>query len=137
MMSQANTPMAILKTTCADRRGIVATTAGFLSDQGANIIDAQQHTDQVHQRFFMRVEFELACDSVGELAEDFGRRVAEPFGMQWTLRPAAKIPVMGIMVSRLDHCLVDLLARCRIGELSADVPVVISNHPELEPIATN
>jgi formyltetrahydrofolate deformylase len=62
--------------------------------------------------------------------------VAERFGMRWRLRFSDETPAMGIMVSRFEHCLVDLLARYRIGELPVRIPIIVSNHPDLEPIAS-
>lgn len=127
----------ILKIVCPDTKGIVAAVSGLLFGHGANIIDAQQHTDRVDGVFFMRVEFETESMDIprGQIGKAFAP-VAERFSMQWDLGFSDQIPAMGIMVSRLEHCLTDLLARHRMGELRVRIPVIISNHPDLEPIAS-
>jgi formyltetrahydrofolate deformylase len=130
------TRSAVLTITCADRPGIVAASSGFLAEHQANIIDAQQHTDQVERTFFMRVEFETEGMSLPrrEIAQAF-TPIADRFGMRWRLRFSDQVPVMGIMVSRFEHCLIDLLARRRIGELNVQIPLIVSNHPDLESVA--
>jgi formyltetrahydrofolate deformylase len=113
---------------CPDRPGIVAAVSRFLFEQGANITDSAQHsTDPVEGTFFMRMEFTLA----GFDAERFSSEVAEPFQMEWRLSPAGPRPI-GILVSRPDHCLVDLLWRRRRGELDAEIALVVSNHADAE-----
>jgi formyltetrahydrofolate deformylase len=86
----------------------------------------------------MRVEFDTAGMALRppQVREAFAS-LAPRFGMTWRLRYSDDIPAMGIMVSRFDHCLIDLLARHRVGELPVRIPIVISNHPDLEPIATS
>jgi formyltetrahydrofolate deformylase len=126
---------AILTVDCPDRPGIVAAISGFLAEKGANIVDAQQHTDRIERVFFMRVEFDppagLPLQSFGEA---FGP-LAAGFGMRWRLRSTGELPTMGIMVSRQEHCLIDLLSRHRIGELRVRIPLIISNHEILKPLA--
>jgi alpha-1,4-glucan:alpha-1,4-glucan 6-glycosyltransferase len=113
---------------CPDRPGIVAAVAGFLHARGANIVASDQHsTDPRGGTLFMRMAFVGDDDGLGAA---FGREVAEPFAMEWTLWPGARRKRMAILVSREDHCLLDLLWRRRRGELEADVPVVISNHAD-------
>ncbi|HZT07562.1 MAG TPA: formyltetrahydrofolate deformylase [Chloroflexota bacterium] len=126
----------ILTVVCPDRQGIVAAISGFLFGHGANILDAQQHTDRSDETFFMRVRFDATrLDiSLAEFGKPFAE-VADRFGMRWRIRATSETPSMGIMVSRLDHCLIDLLARHRIGELAVRVPLILSNHADLEPIA--
>jgi formyltetrahydrofolate deformylase len=126
----------ILTLVCPDRKGIVAAVSGFFARHGANIIDAQQHSSQADPTLFMRVEFDasemaLARRQVAGLFEE----VAAEFGMTWKLRFSDKLPAMGIMVSKFDHCLIDLLARHRIGELPVRIPIIVSNHPDLEDIS--
>lgn len=129
-------PTGILRIVCPDRRGIVAAVSGFLFDHGANVLDAQQHTDAAEGTFFMRVEFDLESlalsrPSIRERFEPVARR----FSMTWGLRFSDDIPAMGLMVSRMEHCLIDLLARHRMGELRVRIPLIISNHPHLAPVA--
>ncbi len=127
---------AVLTIVCADRPGIVAAISGFLANHGANIVDAQQYSEQADATFFMRIVFDaehmdLARGNIGDAFDAVALRLT----MRWRLRFSDEVPAMGIMVSRFDHCLVDLLARHRIGELQVRIPIVISNHPDLQPIA--
>ena len=123
---------------CADRPGIVAAVSGFLFEQSANIVSSHQYSsDPVGGRFFLRTEFFQAeilesADARERLRERFAREVAERFGMDWELRFWGEPRRVAILVSRQDHCLVDLLWRWRRGELGAEVVAVLSNHPDLE-----
>jgi formyltetrahydrofolate deformylase len=127
---------ATLLVSCADRRGIVAALAQLLYGHGANILDADQHTDPMAGMFFQRIRFDLSemhTDRIG-LEKAIGE-VAGRFAMSWSLRYAADRKRMAIFVSRYDHCLYDLLLRHRAGELACDVALIVSNHPDLESIA--
>lgn len=119
----------ILTLSCVDRPGLVAKVAGFLADNGGNIIEAQQFDDVASGRFFMRVVFNL--DSAFSLPEVHHRfaPIAAEHGFDWKLRSAAERPRVLILVSKFDHCLGDLLYRNRLGELEMDVVGIISNHP--------
>ncbi len=118
--------------TCPDRHGIVAAVAGFLADSGANIISSDQHsTDPEGGEFFMRMEFTLEHGDLGALGRAFAQEVGERLDMRWRLADADRPKRMAILVSREDHCLVDLLWRHRRGELDAEIPLVISNHADL------
>jgi formyltetrahydrofolate deformylase len=130
---------------CPDRPGIVAAVSGFLFEQGANIVSSHQYSsDPTGGRFFLRTEFFLP-DLLGAtprssrarelLRERFETQVADRFAMDWELRFWGQRRRVAILVSRHDHCLVDLLWRWRRGELDADLVAVISNHPDLEPEA--
>jgi formyltetrahydrofolate deformylase len=127
---------ATLLVHCPDRRGIVAALAQLLYGHGANILDADQHTDLVAGQFFQRIRFD-----VGELHTDrltlegAIREAAERFSMSWRMAWAGEHKRMALFVSRYDHCLFDLLWRHRAGELSCEIPLVVSNHPDLEPVA--
>jgi formyltetrahydrofolate deformylase len=123
---------------CPDRPGIVAAVSRFLFEQGANIVSSHQYSsDPTGGRFFLRMEFFLA-DALespaarARLRERFAQDVAAAFEMDWELRFWGQRRRLAILVSRQDHCLVDLLWRWRRGELDADVVGVISNHPDLE-----
>ncbi len=125
---------ARLTISCPDRQGIVATVSQFLYSHGANIIHSDQHsTGMEGGQFFMRMEFYLGGLDVAREAFEraFEEVVASVFDMQWQLHYAAQPRRMGIMVSKYDHCFLDLLVRRRRGELSAEVPLVISNHEDL------
>jgi formyltetrahydrofolate deformylase len=124
-----------LLVSCVDRPGIVAALSRFVAARGANILQSDQHTtDPEGGQFFMRTEFKLDGleDGAEEFEAAFAREVAEPFGMEWVMRYAAHRKRVCILVSRHDHCLAELLWRWRRGELYADIPLVISNHAEME-----
>jgi formyltetrahydrofolate deformylase len=118
---------------CPDKHGIVAAVSGFLFDNDANILSSDQHsTDPEGGTFFMRMEFRIAQlqERRAELERDFAERVARPFGMDWRFAYLSDPKRMALLVSRPDHCLLDLLWRWRRGELDTDVVAVISNHPD-------
>jgi formyltetrahydrofolate deformylase len=119
---------------CPDRSGIVAATSQLLTDAGANIVHSDQHTTDARDgTFYMRMEFDLALSPAqrAELETRFARDVAEPLQMQWRMSDASARKRVAILVSREDHCLLDLLWRRRRGELQIDVPFVASNHADL------
>jgi formyltetrahydrofolate deformylase len=127
--------VARLLISCPDRPGIVAAVSRFLFQHGANILDADQHsTDPAGGAFFMRMAFHLDGLDLGraELERAFAAEVAEPFGMEWSIAYAADRKRVAILVSREDHCLLDLLWRWRSGDLDADVGLVLSNHRVVE-----
>jgi formyltetrahydrofolate deformylase len=132
---------ARLLVACPDRPGIVAAVSGFLFELGANIVSSHQYsTDPTGGRFFLRTEFFLedlldSAQARERLRERFDAEVAARFEMEWELRFWGQRRRMAILVSRRDHCLVDLLWRWRRGELDAEVVAVVSNHPDLEPQA--
>jgi len=135
---------AVLLLSCRDQKGLVATVSDFIYRNNGNIIHADQHTDpstslgagQEEGVFLQRVEWELADfaiprQEIGRAFEPLARR----FGMTWSLHFSDYVPRIAIFASKLPHCLYDLLARWRLGEFRAEVPLVISNHPDLRPIA--
>ncbi len=134
MPSAADT--ATLLVHCPDRRGIVAAVAQLLYGYGANILDADQHTDLVTGQFFQRVRFDLAelLEGRGALEQAL-REMAERFSMRWRIAYSGRHQRVAIFVSRYDHCLYDLLLRHRAGELACEIAVVLSNHPDLEGVA--
>jgi len=118
---------------CPDRPGIVAAVSRFLYEAGANIVTSDQYsTDPEGGAFFLRMEFAIAADRYNGLTERFGLAVAEPFAMRWRMWNASQLKRVAIMVSRYDHCLLELLWRWRRGELGAEVVLVASNHPDLQ-----
>jgi formyltetrahydrofolate deformylase len=127
--------VARLLISCPDRPGIVAAVSRFLFEHGANILDADQHsTDPAEGTFFMRMVFHIDGLDLGraELERTFAEQVAAPFAMEWAIAYAADRKRVAILVSREDHCLLDLLWRWRSGELDADVGLVLSNHRVVE-----
>jgi formyltetrahydrofolate deformylase len=124
---------------CPDQPGIVAAVSGFLFDQGANIVSSHQYSsDPIGGCFYLRTEFYLAnlAEDRERFRESFQEQVARRFAMEWEIRYWGERQRVAILVSRHDHCLMDLLWRWRRGELQADVVGVISNHPDLADEAT-
>jgi len=123
----------VLTLSCPDRVGIVHAVAAYLHESGCNVLDAQQFGDRTAGRFFMRVHVETGtCQA--DLASGFAGVAAE-FGMDWELHDLAVKPRALIMVSKAGHCLNDLLYRRAAESLRIDVPLVIGNHRDLEPLA--
>ncbi len=110
---------------CADRPGLVAAVSGALAERGANILEAQHFADPLSNRFFMRLTFESdrSPDALRPMTDAF-----EAQGMAVNLRPVAQKQRLLLLVSKFDHCLVDLLYRDRIGELDAEIVGIVSNH---------
>lgn len=127
---------AILLLSCPDQRGLVHAVAQFVLDHGGNVIHAEQHTDQAAGVFFQRVEFDL--DGSDLRREEVGAAfapVAQRYGMTVSVRFSDERPRVGILASRQPHCIADLLARYRAGELPGEVVSVISNHRDHEELA--
>ncbi len=119
---------------CPDRPGIVAAVSGFLFAAGANIVSSHQYSsDPTGGRFFLRTEFVIddLPQQAGELERRFAAEVGERFEMDFEIRRFGERQRMAVLVSRQDHCLVDLLWRWRRGELAAEVVAVLSNHEDL------
>jgi len=130
------TPTAVLLLSCPDQPGIVAAVADFVYRHGGNIVDAQQHTDAVDGVFFQRIELELeGCDLGRDEIEPAMAPLVERFGLTCSVRFSDAVTRTAILVSRQAHCLLDLLARARSGELAIEVPLVVSNHPDHEEVA--
>jgi formyltetrahydrofolate deformylase len=122
---------------CPDRPGIVAAVSRFLYEHGANIVQSDQYTmDPSGGPFFIRIEFDLErlAERLEALKADFAA-VAEQFEMTWTLSPASRKKRLAIFVSKEDHCLLELLWQWQAGDLNADIAVIVSNHPDMKPIA--
>ncbi|MEI4273854.1 formyltetrahydrofolate deformylase [Klenkia sp. LSe6-5] len=119
---------------CPDRPGIVSAISTFLTEAGANIITLDQHaTEGADGQFFQRTQFHLpGLPAAREgLARSFAAQVAAQFHMEFRLTETAKPKRVAIMVSKTDHCVLDLLWRNRRGDLDMNVVMVISNHPDL------
>ncbi|MGA7400828.1 MAG: formyltetrahydrofolate deformylase [Candidatus Sulfotelmatobacter sp.] len=132
---------AILLVSCPDAKGEVATIADFVYRHGGNILHADEHADEESGLFLMRVEFDpkdfdidLTDKNLADFATNFSP-IAEKFQMTWRLAQSSHRSRMIILVSKYDHCLVDLLYRHQSGELACDIPLIISNHPDNQPIA--
>ncbi len=128
--------LATLLVSCPDRRGLVAALAQLLYGHGANILDADQHTDPVAGQFFQRIRFDLSeIHTDRATLEGAVREVAERFGMSWRLAYGDRLKRVALFVSRFDHCLYDLLLRHQAGELPCEIRLVVSNHPDLKHVA--
>ncbi|MEJ2675097.1 MAG: formyltetrahydrofolate deformylase [Acidihalobacter sp.] len=117
---------------CPDRIGIVSAVAGFLAEQGGWIVEASQHADAEQGWFFMR--YEIRADSLSFDVDEFRQRFAPigtRFDADWRITDTAAPKRVVLLVSRLDHCLADLLHRWRSREMQFDIPCVISNHEDL------
>lgn len=128
---------AILLIHCPDKQGILATVTEFLNKNKGNIIYLDQHVDREDQIFYMRVEWELEnfaipTDKIGEYFETL---IARHLNMTWKIYFTDDIPKMALFVSKMPHCLFDILARYAAGEWDVDIPLIISNHDTLQPIA--
>lgn len=132
----ASSNHAVLLIACPDRTGIVAAVTQFIATHHGNIVDLEQHVDPEHATFLMRVEwvqegFHLTPDQFGPAFAG----VATAFAMTWELRLTARRARMALWVSREPHCFYDLLARYRSGEWAVEIPLVVSNHEVLRPLA--
>jgi formyltetrahydrofolate deformylase len=116
-----------LTLTCPNRPGIVAAVSTYIFELGGDIEEAQQFDDKASKRFFMRVSFSCGADS-NTLRAGFVE-IAKRFDLTWDLRAVKDLKRVLIMASKLDHCLVDLLYRWRIGELPMIICGIVSNHP--------
>ena len=119
----------LLKLSCPNQPGIVARVTAELFAKGGNILEAHQFDDTETGGFFTRIVFNLDDErNIGKLVDSFGS-IAEQYRMDWEIRPRNAARKVLILVSKADHCLVDLLYRSRIGELRMDVVGIVSNHP--------
>lgn len=139
---------AVLLISCPDQRGLVARVSGLLYEMGANILHADQHQDHVHGQFFMRVEWALRAPAHGaaggaSLEESFDldafrkkfAPMADELQMQWRLASSAQPLRVALFCSQYLHCMADLLHRWRTGELDCEIPVIVSNHRDVESLA--
>lgn len=126
----------ILTFSCPDQPGIVAKVSTRLAALGANIIDNQQFGDPATHTFCMRTRFESVHENADELLTSLSEAVASLDGTL-DVRPKDQRPRLLAMVSKHDHCLVDLVYRWRAGELGVDIPLVVSNHADLKDLVEN
>ncbi|HEX5513914.1 MAG TPA: formyltetrahydrofolate deformylase [Gammaproteobacteria bacterium] len=140
MLTQSNSVRnrtAILLIHCHDRRGLVSAITDFIFRNDGNIVYLDQHVDAQKEVFFMRVEWELDGFAIPaeQIASRFKEALADRFEMNWALHFSDEVPRMALFVSRLSHCLFDILARWQSGEWQVEVPLIISNHEDLRPVA--
>ena len=131
-------PEYILTISCLDQRGIVHRVSGFLADHGCNIIDSAQFGDAQSKLFFMRVHFASEDASMTDpvLREQFGQ-LGRELNMNWQLHDAAVKPRVMLMVSKIGHCLNDLLFRYKSGLLPVEIPAIVSNHTDFYQLAAS
>jgi formyltetrahydrofolate deformylase len=134
---------ATLLISCPDQRGLVAKFANFIYANGGNITHADQHTDFEARLFLTRIEwqlkgFNLPKDVIATAFNAFAKRhevFAQPLNAKWELHFSDTLPRIAIWVSRQDHCLFDLIWRYRAKEFHAEIPLIMSNHPDLQSVA--
>jgi len=131
-------PEYILTISCLDQRGIVHRVSGFLADHGCNIIDSAQFGDAQSKLFFMRVHFASEDTAIRDevLRADFALLGAS-LNMDWELHDAAAKPRVLLMVSKIGHCLNDLLFRYKSGLLPVEIPAIVSNHTDFYQLAAS
>jgi formyltetrahydrofolate deformylase len=122
---------------CKDQSGIIAAVTNFIASKNGNIVYIDQHVDQEQEVFFMRLEgeFEIASYNNSNFKALFQQEIALRFNMNWELYTAVYRPKMALFVSKYDHCLYDILGRYKSGELALEIPMIVSNHLDLKPIA--
>ncbi len=128
---------AILLIHCPDKKGLVATVTRFIQENNGNILSLDQHVDREDKVFFMRIEWDLTGFQIPQekIGEFFHTLIAQKFNMQWGLHFSDEKPRMALFVSKLPHCFYDIIARTNSGEWQVEIPLVISNHEELRPVA--
>jgi formyltetrahydrofolate deformylase len=121
---------------CEDRKGLLATISQWFYTRGYNILHCQQHSDTRSSRYYMRIELDLKDLNTTrkELQDQFGE-FAKPLKLNWKCNFTDYQERVAILVSKTSHCLFDLLSRHHEGDLVCDIPLIISNHPDLEHIA--
>jgi formyltetrahydrofolate deformylase len=132
-MTTVGSESATLLVHCPDQPGIVVAITDFIFRNAGNILYLDQHVDRELQVFFLRVEWDLehfAIDA-GDIGREFVGQVAERFDMRWQLYFSDEVPRMAVFVSKLPHCFHDILARYESGEWRVEIPLIISNHPDL------
>ena len=129
-------PTAVLFISCPDQRGLVARIAEFVARNDGNIVHSDHHIDAETDLFLMRVEWEMERFQIApEKFSSVFAPVAQSMNMQWEIHYSDRPQRMAILVSKYSHCLYDLLLRTSEGELRADIPLIISNHGDLRPVA--
>ena len=136
-MTEIKNNTAIILMYCPDQQGIVAKVTEFLDNNNGNIIYLEQHVDSHEKIFFMRIEWELENFLIPreKISDFFGTQIAARYGMSWRLFFPAETPRMAVFVSKLSHCLYDMLSRIQSGDWGVSVPMIISNHHDLKLVA--
>ncbi len=131
-----SSPTATLLISCPDQQGLVAKIANFIYANGGNIIHADQHTDFTKGFFLSRIEWQLEGFNLPrEVIAPAFEAIAKPLNINWQLHFSDYLPKIAIWITKQDHCLLDLLWRQQAKEMPAEIPLIISNHRDLEPVA--
>jgi formyltetrahydrofolate deformylase len=136
-MRKSNKSSAVLLMHCKDQKGIVADVTEFINNNQGNIIALDEHVDRLDHVFYMRIEWELEGFLIPQekISDFFGTLIAAKYSMQWNIHFSDQRPRMAIFVSKLSHCLYDILSRVHAGEWDVEIPLIISNHRDLEPVS--
>jgi len=128
---------AILLMYCKDKSGIVAAVSDFISVNNGNIIDLDQHVDHEEKIFFMRIKFSLDGFNIPQekIQDYFKTLIAEKWEMKWRIYFSDYVPKLALFVSKMSHCLLDILSRWQSGEWKVEIPLIISNHENLRFLA--
>lgn len=137
MITNSKKPTAILLMHCPDEKGIVVKVTEFIDSNNGNIIDLDEHVDRDDKIFFMRIEWELENFQIPpeKIGDYFNTLIAQKYQMTWNLFFGHHKPRMALFVSKMSHCLYDILSRVQSGEWEVDIPVIVGNHADLEPVA--
>lgn len=122
---------------CPDEKGIILSVTNYISTNNGNIVDLDQHVDSEQKIFFMRIEWTLSDFNIPRenIGTHFGSEVAQKYQIQYTVYFRDEKIRMALMVSKMDHCFNDILSRYKSGEWNVEIPLIISNHPEMEETA--
>jgi len=122
---------------CPDEKGIILYVTNYISRNNGNIVDLDQHVDSEQKIFFMRIEWTLSDFNIPRenIGAHFGSEVAQKYQMQYTIHFRDEKIRMALMVSKMDHCFNDILSRYKSGEWNVEIPLIISNHPDMEETA--
>ena len=136
-MKNTNKNTAVLLLHCPDKQGIIAAVTEFININKGNIIYLDQHVDKVEKIFFMRVEWELDNFLIPteKINEYFQTLLANKYEMEFQIHFQNQKPRMALFVSKQAHCMYDLLAHYEAGDWNVEIPLIISNHPDLEHVA--
>ena len=137
MTIDKNKSTAILLIHCPDKQGLLALVTEFINTNNGNILYLDQHVDREEKLFYMRVEWDLANFEIpkDKIADYFATLIAHKNEMKYELHFSEEKPRMAIFVSKMSHCLFDLLARYTAGEWNVEIPLIISNHPDMADVA--
>ncbi|MCG8699595.1 MAG: formyltetrahydrofolate deformylase [Bacteroidales bacterium] len=137
MKKESNKDTAILLIHCPDRRGLVSNVTSFIDNNHGNIVNLDEHVDEQEKVFFMRIEWELDGFLIpkDKIADYFGTQIAAKFNMTYNLYFSNKKARLALFVSKMSHCMYDILSRSISNDWNVEIPLIISNHPDLEPVA--